>query len=175
MHVLPTLQVFHHPRILAAGDIIDWDEQKQLSKYHTHADVVVRNVIDILKERQPGGLYKGRYERIVISNGKVSKCDVPELGYRALTGAFPLIESRNHLLQLLGPRASVWELGLVKNKVQSLEDEPSKETIGTLILDILIHITIPFLQVNSLVKQRNLSQRIAENKQGTREDSELMT
>ncbi|KAG2004408.1 hypothetical protein CC2G_002967 [Coprinopsis cinerea AmutBmut pab1-1] len=72
VHVIPTLQVWRHPRILAAGDIIDRDEQKQLQKYPYHADVVVRNVLDILKGRQPEALYKGCYERIVISNGKVS-------------------------------------------------------------------------------------------------------
>lgn len=69
--VKPTLQLKYHPRIFAAGDIIDWDEQKQAVKYTAHAKVVAANVIAVLKEKQPNALYKGCYERTVIANGKV--------------------------------------------------------------------------------------------------------
>jgi predicted carbohydrate-binding protein with CBM5 and CBM33 domain len=79
----------YHPRIFAAGDVIDWDEQKQAIKYVAHAKVVVDNVISVLKDRQPNALYKGCYEAIVIANGKVCgiqfarKAVILNLNYRA--------------------------------------------------------------------------------------------
>ncbi|KAF6743860.1 hypothetical protein DFP72DRAFT_931498 [Ephemerocybe angulata] len=68
--VIPTFQLSGHPRIFAAGDIVDWDEQKQAEKYGAHADVVVKNVLDVLRGRQPDALYRGCYESITIANGK---------------------------------------------------------------------------------------------------------
>ncbi|KAF5334456.1 hypothetical protein D9611_014486 [Ephemerocybe angulata] len=68
--VIPTFQLSGHPRIFAAGDIVDWDEQKQAEKYGAHAGVVVKNVLDVLRGRQPDALYRGCYESITIANGK---------------------------------------------------------------------------------------------------------
>ena len=51
--------------------MIEWDEQKQVSKYSLHASVIVRNVISVLKKQQPAALYPGSYEMISIANGKV--------------------------------------------------------------------------------------------------------
>lgn len=65
------MQVRNYPRIFAAGDVIDWDEQKQVTKYYTHANVVARNVIELLAGKQPSALYHGAYELISITNGKV--------------------------------------------------------------------------------------------------------
>jgi apoptosis-inducing factor 2 len=72
VRVSATLQVFKYPRIFAGGDVIEWDEQKQVSKYSLHASVIVRNVISVLKKQQPPALYPGSYEMISIANGKVS-------------------------------------------------------------------------------------------------------
>ena len=52
--------------------MIEWDEQKQVSKYSAHAPIIVRNVISVLNKKQPPALYQGTYEMISIANGKVS-------------------------------------------------------------------------------------------------------
>ena len=51
--------------------MIEWDEQKQVTKYSAHASVIARNVIATLNKQQPPALYPGTYEMISISNGKV--------------------------------------------------------------------------------------------------------
>lgn len=43
--VQPTLQLLHYPTIYAAGDVIDWNEQKQAVKGYWHAAVVVANIL----------------------------------------------------------------------------------------------------------------------------------
>jgi len=70
--VKPTLQLIDHPNILAAGDILDWNEQKQAAKTAPHAAVVVSNVNSLLN----GGSsalkeYAGSTEMIIVTNGKV--------------------------------------------------------------------------------------------------------
>jgi hypothetical protein len=52
--------------------VIEWDEQKQVTKYSIHASIISRNVIALLKKKQPPALYQGTYEMISITNGKVS-------------------------------------------------------------------------------------------------------
>jgi len=68
--VKPTLQLTNHPRIFAAGDVIDWVEQKQLAKTYGHADTVVTNVLSLLAQKDPVALYKGSWEMIVVTLGK---------------------------------------------------------------------------------------------------------
>jgi hypothetical protein len=71
--VKPTLQLPSYDDIFALGDIIDWPEQKQAAKVYGHANVVAANVLSVLEGREPKSVYKGAYEMIVITNGKVSK------------------------------------------------------------------------------------------------------
>ena len=52
--------------------MIEWDEQKQLTKCAVHASIIARNVISVLKRQQPPILYQGSNEMITITNGKVS-------------------------------------------------------------------------------------------------------
>jgi hypothetical protein len=81
------MQVFNYPRIFAGGDAIEWDEQKQVTKYKAHASVIVDNIISLLKKRQPVALYPGSYELISISNGKVS----PDIHRSTCTVELPIL------------------------------------------------------------------------------------
>lgn len=73
--VRPTLQTAAHDDIFAAGDIIDWAEQKQAAKNAGHAAVVAKNVKAVLEGRKPTAVYKGSYEIILVTVGKV--CSIP--------------------------------------------------------------------------------------------------
>ncbi|OSC98053.1 FAD/NAD-P-binding domain-containing protein [Trametes coccinea BRFM310] len=64
------LEVPGHPGVFAAGDIIDWKEQKQAAKANTHASVVAANVINFLEGQPLSKVYKGSWELIVIPLGK---------------------------------------------------------------------------------------------------------
>jgi len=68
--VKPTLELLSHPGVFAAGDIIDWSEQKQGAKAGKHASIVTANVLNFLKGEQQGKVYKGQPELIVIPVGK---------------------------------------------------------------------------------------------------------
>lgn len=68
-----TLQLPSHPEIFAAGDIIDWKEQKQAAKANEHAAVVVANVLNFLADKPVQKEYTGFPEIIMITNGKVRK------------------------------------------------------------------------------------------------------
>lgn len=72
-----SLEVKGHPGVFAAGDVIDWEEQKQYAKIKNHEAVVVQNVLDRLAGKQPSKTYGGSTELIIITNGKVC----PRLGY----------------------------------------------------------------------------------------------
>ncbi|KAJ7135878.1 FAD/NAD(P)-binding domain-containing protein [Mycena epipterygia] len=67
--VKPTLQLLNYPNIFAAGDIIDWKEQRQALKANAHAPVVMKNVVNYIKD---GSLksYSTAFEAIVLTNGK---------------------------------------------------------------------------------------------------------
>ncbi|KAG6844175.1 hypothetical protein H0H87_009145 [Tephrocybe sp. NHM501043] len=69
--VRPTLQLVEHNNIFAAGDVIDWKEQKQSAKSSVHGLLVAANIQALLNNKtlKP---YKGSTEMIVITNGKVS-------------------------------------------------------------------------------------------------------
>lgn len=75
--VKPTLQLMSHPLIFAAGDIIDWNEQKQAGKVYGHGDVVVANTIALLEGKEAKSEYKGASEMIIVINGKVSPNPIP--------------------------------------------------------------------------------------------------
>lgn len=68
--VKPTLQLLSHSDIYAAGDVIDWAEQKQAAKTKGHAAVVTANILSDLAGEKPVKEYKGAYELIVVTNGK---------------------------------------------------------------------------------------------------------
>jgi len=68
--VEPTLQLASHPDIYAAGDVIDWAEQKQAAKYTAHAAVVVANILTVVAGQTPVTKYKGSLELIVVTDGK---------------------------------------------------------------------------------------------------------
>jgi len=68
--VKPTLQLLSHSDIYAAGDVIDWAEQKQAAKTQGHAAVVTANILSDLAGEKPVKEYKGAYELIVVTNGK---------------------------------------------------------------------------------------------------------
>ena len=71
MKVNPTLEVQGHPGIFAAGDIIEWKEQKQAGKAPAHAGVAAANVLSFLDGRERTKKYKGFPEIIVLPIGKV--------------------------------------------------------------------------------------------------------
>ncbi|KAI0629813.1 FAD/NAD-P-binding domain-containing protein [Trametes polyzona] len=64
------LEVQGHPGVFAAGDIIDWEEQKQAAKAGTHAQVVSANVLSFLQGKPLKKVYKGSPELIVIPLGR---------------------------------------------------------------------------------------------------------
>jgi apoptosis-inducing factor 2 len=71
--VTPTLQLIGHPRIFAAGDIIDYKEQKLAFMAYDHAKVVAPNVLSLLEDKKPAKEYTGAFEGVVLSIGHVSR------------------------------------------------------------------------------------------------------
>ncbi|KZV96818.1 FAD/NAD(P)-binding domain-containing protein [Exidia glandulosa HHB12029] len=65
----PTLQLPHFPEIFAAGDVLAWDEQKQMAKANGQAGIVASNIVSMTKGASPGAVYKGSWELIVITFG----------------------------------------------------------------------------------------------------------
>ena len=78
--VRPTLQLKSHDDIFAAGDVIEWKEQKQGAKASAHGVLAAGNILAFLNK---GKLkeYKGATEMILLSNGKVGRwfsiCSMP--------------------------------------------------------------------------------------------------
>ena len=71
MKVNEFLEVAGHPGVFAAGDIIDWKEQKQAAKAGSHTTVVVANIAAFLQGQPPKKAYKGSPEMILVPLGKV--------------------------------------------------------------------------------------------------------
>lgn len=72
VHVSPQLQVIDHPSVFAAGDIIEWEEQKQFGKTARQATVVAANIISYLANKPMKKAYTGTPEIIILTNGKLS-------------------------------------------------------------------------------------------------------
>lgn len=70
--VTPHLQVVNHPSVFAAGDIVEWEEEKQFGKTVGQATVVAENVISYLANKPLKKRYAGAPEIIILSNGKSS-------------------------------------------------------------------------------------------------------
>ena len=77
VRVLPTFQLGAHPRVYAAGDVVEWREQKQAAKIPGHVDVVVKNVLAALEGRTVGAVYKGAYEIIGSTSAIPSQTEEP--------------------------------------------------------------------------------------------------
>ena len=71
VRVKHTLQLDDHPRIFALGDIIDWKEEKQAFKAMGHVPIVVENVMALVNGKSKFKEYKGTYEIIALTSGKV--------------------------------------------------------------------------------------------------------
>lgn len=70
--IKPTLQLSNYPDIFAAGDIIAFEEQKQMAKVGGHAAVLIANILSLIEGKEPKKNYTGTFEGIFITNGKVS-------------------------------------------------------------------------------------------------------
>ncbi|KZV77413.1 FAD/NAD(P)-binding domain-containing protein [Peniophora sp. CONT] len=88
VRVKPTLQLQGHADIFAAGDAIEWDEQKMMAKYPKHADVVVANVVSYLKNGSASRSYAGQSELIVLTNGVKGGSAYFGVGWGIVLGAW---------------------------------------------------------------------------------------
>ncbi|RXW19704.1 hypothetical protein EST38_g6154 [Candolleomyces aberdarensis] len=70
--VNPTMQLPDRPHIFAAGDVVEWNEQKSARKAYPQALVVVQNILTLLKDPEATNLksYWGRPEALPLTNGK---------------------------------------------------------------------------------------------------------
>jgi len=71
VRVTPQLQVIGHPSVFAAGDIMDWPEEKQFGKTIDQAPVVAENMVSYLADKPLKKKYSGAPEAIFLTNGKV--------------------------------------------------------------------------------------------------------
>lgn len=70
VRINPVFQMIYNKRIYAAGDVIEWEEQKQYVKALTHADMIARNVIDTIKREDATHIYRGSKESISLTLGE---------------------------------------------------------------------------------------------------------
>jgi NADH dehydrogenase FAD-containing subunit len=73
--------------VFAAGDIIEWEEEKQVGKTAGQAAVVAKNIISYLANKPLKKQYDGSPEMIILTNGKVwasasSDVSVPDYLHR---------------------------------------------------------------------------------------------
>ncbi|KAG9021854.1 hypothetical protein FS837_006925 [Tulasnella sp. UAMH 9824] len=69
IRVLPSLRVplsSGKTNVYAAGDVIDWDEQKQLAKVPGHAGVVVANILASIQGKPASKTYKGPPMEVIL-------------------------------------------------------------------------------------------------------------
>ncbi|KAK1228414.1 hypothetical protein PQX77_008551 [Marasmius sp. AFHP31] len=102
--VKPTLQLVDHPNIFAAGDIIDWDEQKTSAKASMgHAPVVVKNIVSFVNGKTPKAEYKGSFEILALTNGKDSGLVYLGILWGITLGPFfaKLMKSKNLMVPML--------------------------------------------------------------------------
>jgi NADH dehydrogenase FAD-containing subunit len=71
--VNPTMQLSDRPHIFAAGDVVEWNEQKSARKAYPQSQVVVQNILTLLRDPKATSLksYWGRPEALPLTNGKV--------------------------------------------------------------------------------------------------------
>ncbi|KAK1228423.1 hypothetical protein PQX77_008561 [Marasmius sp. AFHP31] len=68
--VKPTMQLVGRSNIFAAGDIVEWEEQKMIMKAQGHGKIVVKNIINLLAGKTTDAVYKGAMEAILVTNGR---------------------------------------------------------------------------------------------------------
>ncbi|KAF9265449.1 FAD/NAD(P)-binding domain-containing protein [Marasmius fiardii PR-910] len=102
--VKPTLQLADHLNIFAAGDIIDWNEQKTSMKASMgHTPIIVKNVISFVNGKNVSAVYKGSTEMIVVTNGKASGLVFMDVLWGLVLGPFfaTLFKSKTLLVPAL--------------------------------------------------------------------------
>ena len=63
--------MINHPSVFAAGDIVEWEEEKQYAKTVGQAAVVAKNITSYLANKPLKKQYSGSPEIIILANGKV--------------------------------------------------------------------------------------------------------
>jgi hypothetical protein len=65
--------------VFAAGDIIEWEEEKQVGKTAGQVAVVAKNIINYLANKPLKKQYNGSPEMIILTNGKVWASASPDV------------------------------------------------------------------------------------------------
>ncbi|KAF8667838.1 hypothetical protein AX14_006285, partial [Amanita brunnescens Koide BX004] len=108
VRVRPTLQLQEYTDIFALGDIIDWKEQKQITKAWGHAAIVAANVEAYLAGRKLKE-YKGSPEMAMITNGKNAGVTFIGMLWGIVLGDWfvRMVKSKSLFLDISNARASV--------------------------------------------------------------------
>ncbi|KAF8494065.1 FAD/NAD(P)-binding domain-containing protein [Gautieria morchelliformis] len=94
--IKPTFQLSNYANIFAAGDIIEWNEQKQAAKAKNHGAIIAANIVNYFTGK-PLKDYKGSPELIALTNGKEGGVSYFGLLWGLMFGAWVtrLIKSRS--------------------------------------------------------------------------------